>query len=107
MRAQSQGRCEYYYRVGRVGRTRDTPRHRRDADTYRCTRVTRTAHVPTVSKTKTSANRARSKPIDRGSGTATRDESACGGDGLEAVQTAEHGVISLVPLEERGVMRLV
>ena len=35
------------------------------------------------------------------------DESACGGDGLEAVQTAEHGVISLVPLEERGVMRLV
>ena len=35
------------------------------------------------------------------------DESACGGDGSEAVQTAEHGVISLVPLEERGVMRLV
>ena len=28
--------CEYYYRVGRVGRTRDTPRHRRDADTFRC-----------------------------------------------------------------------
>ena len=40
-----------------MGRTRDTPRHRRDADTFRCTRVTRAAHVPTVGKTKTHANR--------------------------------------------------
>ena len=40
------------YGVGRVGRTRDTPRHRREADTYQCTRVTRTAHAPSVSKTK-------------------------------------------------------
>ena len=29
-----------------MGRTRDTPRHRRDADTFLCTRVTRTMHVP-------------------------------------------------------------
>ena len=38
-----------------MGRTRDTPQTR-DADTFRCTRVTRAAHVPTVGKTKTHAN---------------------------------------------------
>ena len=41
-----------------MSRARDTPRHRCDVDTYRCTRFTRTAHVPTVGKAKAHANKA-------------------------------------------------